>query len=109
MMIRALRGLFLAGIIGGAVAWAGLGLAADGTPCTIATKGDSPVAKACAEGGIEKAKKTMRELRAQAKKSEHKKTYECDDCHKDDVKYELTAGARDKFKQMLADAAAAPK
>jgi hypothetical protein len=101
-MTRALRGLFLAGVLGGGLIWAGRGVAAD---CTVATKGDSPVAKACAEGGITKAKDVMRSLQKQARAN--KKKFECDDCHKDDVKYELTAGARDKFKDLLA--AAAPK
>jgi hypothetical protein len=107
-MTRALRGLLLAGIMGGALAWGTAGRAADSAPCTIAVKGDSPVAEACAAGGIDKAKKVMRDLKLRAHKAT-RKTYECDDCHKDDVKYELTAGARDKFKEMLAAAAAPPK
>jgi len=75
---------------------------ADGAPCTIATKGDSPVAKACAEGGIPKAKTAMKDLAKRARANGTK--LQCDDCHKDDVKYELTADARDKFKKLLAAA-----
>jgi hypothetical protein len=95
------RGLMLAGAL---ALVAGRGLAADAPPCTIATKGDSPVAKACAEGGLPAAKKAMKDL---AKKSREAGTkFDCDACHKDDLKYELTPDARDKFKKLLAAAGA---
>ena len=104
-MHRALRSTFVAGIVG-AIMGACLALAgaavAEGPPCTIATKGDSPVAKACASGGIKQAKATMKDLAKRARAGGKK--FECDDCHKDDVKYELTSGARDKFKELLAAA-----
>jgi hypothetical protein len=86
-------------VLGGTLAVAGAGRAAD-APCTIATKGDSPVAKACADGGIPKAKAAMKAMATKARKGGTK--FQCDDCHKDDVKYDLTADARDKFKKLLA-------
>jgi hypothetical protein len=99
-MVRVLRTAFV-------IAAVGIGgtpvLAAEGAaPCTIATKGDSPVAKACGAGGIPKAKAAMKDLAKKARAAGTK--YQCDDCHKDDVKYELTADARDKFKKLLAAA-----
>jgi hypothetical protein len=103
-MARRLRAAFLIGIgiIGGAP---GLGRgagAAEGAPCTIATKGSSPVAKACAAGGIVKAKAAMKDLAKRARAAGTK--FQCDDCHKDDIKYELTDDARDKFKKLIAAA-----
>jgi hypothetical protein len=97
------RALFLISVITlGAALVSVRGRAADGAPCTIATKGQSPVAKACAEGGIPKAKLVMKELAKKARAAGTK--LQCDDCHKDDVKYELTADARDKFKKLVAAA-----
>lgn len=76
-------------------------LAADGDKCTIAVKGDSPVVKACAQGGVKEAKAAMRELVKTAKANGAK--FQCDGCHKDtDAKFELTADARDSFKKLLA-------
>jgi hypothetical protein len=94
--------VFLMVALGGTLALVGAGQAADGAPCTIATMGDSPVAKACADGGIPKAKAAMKAMATKARKAGTK--YQCDDCHKDDVKYDLTADARDKFKKLLAAA-----
>jgi len=82
----------------------GLGAAAfaDDEKCTIATKGDSPTAKACATGGRKEARKTMKELVKAAKEKGTKFT--CDSCHKDLEKFELTPTARDDFKKLLAAA-----
>jgi len=72
----------------------------DAGKCTIATKGDSPTAKACARGGRAEAKKTMKEMVKQAKANGQKFT--CDGCHKDLESYDLTANARDDFKKLEA-------
>jgi hypothetical protein len=100
-MVRWPRGAILIGAWALALAPASA-RAADGAPCTIATKGDSPVAKACAQGGIPKAKAAMKEMAKKARAAGTK--YECDDCHKDDLKYELTADAREQFAKLLAAA-----
>jgi hypothetical protein len=80
--------------------------------CTVATKGDSPVAKACAKGGVKEAKRTMKDMAKAAKKAGMEKV-ECDDCHKSpgDDDFTLKSDARDRFAQMLklAGGAAEPK
>jgi hypothetical protein len=68
--------------------------------CTIATKGDSPIAKACAKGGRAEAKKTMKEAVKTAKANG--KTFTCENCHKDLDNYELTKNARDDFPSLMA-------
>ena len=97
-MSRSLRITLLTLTIGGGATLAARALAA-GQPCAIATHGDSPVAQACADGGLIAAKRTMRELIKRAKNAGTK--FECDDCHKSDVGYELTAQARDNFRKLL--------
>jgi hypothetical protein len=76
-----------------AIAWAG-------DKCTIATKGDSPTAKACEKGGRDEAKKVMKEMVKTAKANGQKFT--CDGCHKDLDSYELTKNARDDYKKLEA-------
>jgi hypothetical protein len=100
-MLRGLRSTLLSSILMAAVvSVAGTSYAAD-EPCKLATKGDSRVAKACAEGGIKKAKAEMKEMVKQGKAAGVK--MDCDDCHKDDVHYDqLTAEGKDKFKKLLA-------
>jgi hypothetical protein len=88
-------------IIAVAGAMAGHGQAAV-QPCTIATKGDSPVARACADGGITLARRTMRELRKRARATGL--NFQCEDCHKNEAGYELTAQARESFRKLLAAA-----
>jgi len=68
--------------------------------CTIATKGDSPTAKACTKGGRAEAKKMMKEMVKQAKTAGQKFT--CDGCHKDLDNYELTKNAAEDFKKLEA-------
>jgi hypothetical protein len=68
--------------------------------CTIAVKGDSPTAKACAKGGRGEAKKMMKEMVKQAKAAGQKFT--CDGCHKDLDNYELTKNATEDFKKLEA-------
>jgi hypothetical protein len=99
-MVRLLRGMLLLTVVGSVVAISGRALA--DKPCNIATKGDSPVAKACASGGLVDAKRTMRDLVKSGKKAGVK--FECDDCHKNDVGYDLTLQARENFKKLLAAA-----
>jgi hypothetical protein len=98
IMVRTFRGvLLLLGLTAGSL---GAGHAfADDKACVIATKGDSPVAKACTQGGLIDAKRVMRDLVKQGKKAGQK--FECDDCHKNDTGYDLTPQARDKFKTLL--------
>jgi hypothetical protein len=68
--------------------------------CTIATKGDSPTAKACAKGGRGEAKKVMKDMVKVAKGNGGKFT--CEGCHKDLDSYELTANARDDYAKLVA-------
>ena len=72
---------------------------ADGK-CTIAIKGDSPTAKACATGGRDAAKKLMKDMVKQAK--EKKEKFTCDGYHKDLDNYELTKNATDDYKKLEA-------
>jgi hypothetical protein len=76
--------------------------------CTIATKGDSPVAQACARGGRAEAKKVMKGAVKAAKDKGGK--FACDDCHKNTDDFELKANAREDFKKLfgLAGGAAQP-
>jgi hypothetical protein len=97
-MVRMLRPIVLIAACAGALSLAGRAGAVD-KPCAIATKGDSPVAKACTQGGIIDAKKAMRDMLRDGKRAGVK--FECDDCHKNDVGYDLTPDARDKFKKLL--------
>ena len=76
------------------------GFAAEGNKCTIATKGDSPVAQACAKGGVKQAKAAMKGLVKTAKDNGVK--FDCDKCHKNDETFELADDARDNFKKLLA-------
>jgi hypothetical protein len=70
-------------------------------PCRLAIKGDSPVAKACREGGIKSAKVVMKDLIKNARAAGVK--YQCDDCHANDSDYtQLSKGAQDKFAKLLA-------
>ena len=67
-------------------------------PCKLA-KGNSPVAKACAEGGIPAAKEVMKSMLQQGRAAGVK--LECDQCHRDPAKYDvLTDDAREKFKKL---------
>jgi hypothetical protein len=74
--------------------------AADGK-CTVATQGDSPVARACSQGGRAEAKKVMKAAVRAAKDKGGKFT--CDDCHKDvdGSNFDLKPNARENFKKLL--------
>ena len=98
-----IRSTALAAVTAFLVASAAIGLArADegkGGKCTIAVKGDSPTAKACAKGGRDEAKKMMKEMVKVAKGNGQKFT--CDGCHKDLDNYALTKTATDDFKKLV--------
>jgi hypothetical protein len=79
---------------------AGVARAGDDGKCTIATKGETPTAKACAQGGRAAAKKLMKKMVEDAKKKKEKFT--CDGCHKDLDNYELTKNANDDYKKLEA-------
>jgi hypothetical protein len=98
-MIRSAALVFTAAILTLATI-GGRAVAGDEGKCTIATKGDSPTAKACAKGGRAEAKKMMKEMVKQAKASGQKFT--CDGCHKDLDNYELTKNAVEDFKKLEA-------
>jgi hypothetical protein len=75
---------------------------ADDNKCTIATKDGNPVAAACKEGGVKKAKAAMKAMQKAGKEKGLK--FECDDCHKDESggNWTLNKDAEDKFKKLLA-------
>ena len=103
-MTRLSAAILWAGLLGTVevfgFAFAGLALAGDSVPCTIATSGNSQPAKACAKGGRTEAKKTMKGMVADAKTKGQKFT--CEGCHKDLDAYELTKNARDDLKKLEA-------
>lgn len=80
----------------------GLGVAnaADRGPCTIATKGATPTAKACAQGGRDAAWKLMKDMVKQAKDKGVK--FSCESCHKDVDNFELTKNANADYKKLEA-------
>jgi hypothetical protein len=103
-MSQILRGALFVAFFGAVGAAASTGLADDAPKCKLATKGDGAVAKACAEGGIKKAKSVMKEMVKAAKAAGVK--YDCDDCHKDDSDYSvLTSDGKDKFAKLVEAAA----
>jgi len=80
------------------VLWTGMGNASE--PCRVA-KGDSPVAKACAEGGVVSAKRMMRTLVKQWRAAGA--SQQCDSCHTNEDRYDqLTPDAKQKFVKLLA-------
>src|SRR5947207_14462736 len=95
-MMQVVRGLAVSGLLFFSLR---PGVAAVLTKCTIATQGDSPVARACAEGGTELARKKMKELVSVGRSRGLK--FGCDSCHNEDSNA-LTASARADFKKLLA-------
>jgi hypothetical protein len=98
-MIRFSANVLLAAFLFASTA-TGIAKAGDEGKCTIATKGDTPTAKACAKGGRAEAKKLMKDMVKQAKANGQK--YTCDGCHKDLDNYELTKNANDDYKKLEA-------
>ena len=91
------------------LAWVAPVAAAPSGKCTIAIKGDGPVAKACKEGGLKKANTVMKAMQKVGKEKGLK--LDCDDCHKDIAadNFALTKNAQESFKKLLAvQPAAAP-
>ena len=78
----------------------GAGSSFAGDACTIATKGDSAPAKACAKGGRAEAKKAMKEMVKTAQANGTKFT--CEGCHKDLEGFELTKNAREDLAKLSA-------
>jgi hypothetical protein len=97
-----LRGFLVFALLGGAAA--PLALATPGytgpDPCKLAVQGDSPVAKACRDGGQKAAKGVMKKMVAAAGKKGQKFT--CDQCHKGDDNTQLTGDAKKLFEKLLA-------
>ncbi len=71
-----------------------------GGACTIAISSDGPIARACASGGRDAAKKVMKALVKQA--TLHGSTFTCDGCHQNLEGFDLTTSARDDLQKMLA-------
>jgi hypothetical protein len=68
--------------------------------CRVVRDRLSPVAHACARGGIKEAKKAMKQLVKRAKDRGLK--FECDSCHRNEDNWQLTDDARANFTSMLA-------
>jgi hypothetical protein len=71
-----------------------------GEKCSIAVKGASPTARACAKGGRDEARKVMKDMVTAAKNNGTK--FSCDGCHKDIMSYELKPNAADDYKKLQA-------
>ena len=66
--------------------------------CTVAVKGSSPTARACARGGRAEARRVMKEMVTVANKNGGK--FDCEGCHKDVVTYELNKNAVEDYKKL---------
>ena len=99
-MSRFVSGALFAGML--SIGWLASTSHAADDKCTIATKGDNDVVKACKAGGIKRAKATMKQMQKAGKEKGMK--VECDDCHKDEAagNWTLNKDAEDKFKKLLA-------
>ncbi len=71
--------------------------------CRLVRDRQSPVAHACARGGIKEAKKAMKSLIKRARDRGGVK-FECDSCHRNETDWQLTDDARANFNSMLAAA-----
>jgi hypothetical protein len=95
--MRTLRALCVIALLG-----AGQAASAKDGPCKLATKGDSPVAQACKEGGESKARALMKKMVAEANK--RGMDVKCETCHDrfGDGRYDLlTKDGRAQFDKML--------
>jgi hypothetical protein len=69
-------------------------------PCKMALTGHSPVAKACSDGGTQKALQMMQTFIRRSKAQGI--IFQCIDCHPDDDDYsKLAPGADDEFRKLL--------
>jgi hypothetical protein len=84
----------------GAVYVAGSADADAGEACTIAVKGESPTARACARGGRDEAKKVMKAMVTAAGKNGVK--FGCTGCHADVLTFELNKNAVEDYKKLQA-------
>ena len=98
-MTRFLRFLGSAVALGLAMGVGAGATADDIEKCTVAIQGDSPVAKACQEGGVRLAKRKMKELVRAAR--EKGMVSECNDCHTGADSWTLNKGATDKFRKLI--------
>lgn len=78
---------------------AGYARAASG-PCTVAVKGSSPTARACAKGGRAEAQKVMKQMMAAANANGGK--FRCEGCHSDLETFALRANAVEDYKKLQA-------
>jgi hypothetical protein len=67
--------------------------------CQITRAEGSPIARACAAGGVKRAKLAMKSLVRRGKDRGLK--YECDSCHKNEEDWTLTEDARTNFATLL--------
>jgi hypothetical protein len=88
--------------LGSAVVLRSGSAAAGDEKCTIAVKGSSPPAKACAKGGRKEARSVMKAMVATAKKKGV--NYACESCHQEPAanNYELTKDAVENYKKLQA-------
>lgn len=100
--LATLATLSLSLALGSAVLLRSSRAAAGDEKCTIAVKGGSPVARACAKGGRKEARNVMKTMvtAAKAKGVNHS----CENCHQDATtnNYELTKDALENFKKLQA-------
>lgn len=69
-------------------------------PCRLALKGESPVARACSEGGLKKADGVMQEMVRRARGQGV--LFDCENCHQDDRDWtRLTADAELNFLKLM--------
>jgi hypothetical protein len=72
----------------------------DAQDCRRAIRGDSPVARACRQGGVRSAKAAMKELVKQGQIAGMRLA--CDDCHLDGVDFaQLSPDAPERFRTLL--------
>src|SRR2546423_14382248 len=106
MLRTSLGALLLACTFPGALSRADDG--GDSRPCKIAVKGDSPVLRACKDGGVDRAKATMKRMLGVARGRQKGRHFACDECHLDEDSWKLTDDARTRFKELLAIVADPP-
>jgi hypothetical protein len=68
--------------------------------CRLAVAGHSPVARACGSGGTAAARRVMRGLVESARARGVR--FECRDCHRNEIDFQLDDDARERFASMLA-------
>jgi hypothetical protein len=97
-MLRNSLGILFGGVFA-VLALAPISAGASENDCTVAKDATTEIGKACAEGGVKRAKAVMKAMVKQAKKQEMK--LDCDSCHKNEEKWDLTSDAKDQYKKLL--------